>query len=227
MKKIFENDWQKLLEDEMDKDYYKDLRDFLCKEYKERKIFPGPYDIFNALHATSYKDTKLLILGQDPYHGEGQAHGFAFSVGEGVKIPPSLQNIYKELESDLGFKPANHGNLSKWAEQGVLLLNTALTVRAHEANSHRGYGWEIFTDHIIRLLNSKEEPMVFILWGANARSKKKFIKNPLHLIIEAPHPSPLSAYRGFFGSKPFSRSNDFLVSKGLEPIDWEIKDINL
>lgn len=225
MKDIFQNDWQELLESEMQKEYYQNLRKFLVKEYNTRTIYPDMYDIFNALHLTPYKDVKAVILGQDPYHGPNQAYGLAFSVKECVRIPPSLVNIYKELHNDLGCYIPNNGCLTKWAEEGVLLLNASLTVRAGEANSHNRIGWEIFTDHIIRLLNEREDPIVFILWGNNARKKKEMITNPKHYIIESVHPSPLSASRGFFGSKPFSKTNKFLESIGKDPIDWQIENI--
>lgn len=225
MKKIFNNDWQELLENEMQKDYYQRLRKFLIQEYKTKTIYPDMHDIFNALHLTAYKDVKVVILGQDPYHGPNQAHGLSFSVKPGVKIPPSLMNIYKELHDDLGCYIPNHGNLTKWAKQGVLLLNTSLTVRAGEPNSHSNIGWEIFTDHIIKLLNERKDPIVFILWGNNAIKKKELITNPWHYIITSPHPSPYSANRGFFGSRPFSKTNEFLKSIGKEPIDWQIENI--
>ncbi len=225
MKKIFNNDWQELLEGEMEKEYYQKLREFLIKEYRTRIIYPNMHDIFNALHYTSYKDVKVVILGQDPYHGPNQAYGLSFSVKPGVRIPPSLVNIYKELKDDLGCYIPNNGTLTKWAKEGVLLLNTSLTVRAGEANSHSKIGWEIFTDHIIRLLNERDDPIVFILWGNNAIKKKAFITNPQHYIITSVHPSPLSATRGFFGSKPFSKTNKFLESIGKEPIDWQIENI--
>ena len=182
------------------------------------------YDIFNALKAAPYSKVRVVILGQDPYHEPGQAHGMCFSVRPGVPLPPSLQNIYKELYSDLGIEPSNSGYLMRWAEQGVLLLNTVLTVRAHQANSHRGKGWEQLTDRVIELLNDREQPMVFMLWGANARSKKALITNPKHLIIESAHPSPLSAHGGFFGSRPFSRCNALLAKNGMEPIDWRVEE---
>jgi len=226
MQKIFDNDWQELLESEMEKEYYQNLRQFLIKEYSTRTIYPDMYDIFNALHLTAYKDVKAVILGQDPYHGPNQAYGLAFSVKEGIRIPPSLVNIYKELHDDLGCYIPNNGCLTKWAKEGVLLLNASLTVRAGEANSHSRIGWEIFTDHIIKLLNEREDPIVFILWGNNARRKKEMITNPKHYIIESVHPSPLSASRGFFGSKPFSKTNKFLESIGKEPIDWQIENID-
>jgi uracil-DNA glycosylase len=222
---IFHNDWAGLLNPELKKDYYRKLRRFLIQEYRTRQIFPGMYDIFNALHYTSYEATKVVILGQDPYHGPGQAHGLSFSVLPGVDPPPSLINIFKELHDDLGCRIPNNGCLKPWADQGVLLLNTVLTVRAHQANSHRGQGWEIFTDRIIELLNARQKPMAFILWGTPARRKKAMITNPKHYIVESPHPSPLSANRGFFGSRPFSRVNAFLKSVGQTPIDWQIPDI--
>ncbi|NLY85979.1 MAG: uracil-DNA glycosylase [Tissierellia bacterium] len=225
MKKIFKNDWQELLEDEMKKDYYQRMRRFLIEEYRTRTIYPNMYDIFNALHLTPYKDVKVVILGQDPYHGPNQAHGLSFSVKPGVKIPPSLMNIYKELRDDLGCYIPNHGNLTKWAKEGVLLLNTSLTVRAGDPNSHSNIGWQIFTDHIIKLLNHRKDPIVFILWGNNAIKKKALISNPWHYIITSPHPSPYSANRGFFGSKPFSKTNKFLESIGKKPIDWQIENI--
>ena len=221
--KIIGNDWDEILGEEFDKQYYQQLRIFLDSEYKNKTIYPLPQNIYNALRLTSYADTKVVILGQDPYHEINQAHGLAFSVNKGVDVPPSLQNIYKELHDDLGCSIPNHGYLVYWAKQGVLLLNTVLTVVAHQANSHRGKGWEELTDTIIRKLNDKSQPVVFILWGANARNKKQFINNPEHLIIESVHPSPLSAYNGFFGSKPFSRTNNYLISKGLKPIDWQIR----
>lgn len=225
MKKIFDNDWQGLLEEEMKKDYYLKLREFLVEEYRTKTIYPNMHDIFNALHYTSYKDTKVVILGQDPYHGPNQAYGLAFSVKEGVRIPPSLLNMYKELRDDLGSYIPNNGVLTKWAEEGVLLLNTSFTVRGGEANSHSKIGWEVFTDHIIKLLNQREDPIVFILWGNNAIKKQVFITNPKHYIIKSVHPSPLSASRGFFGSKPFSKTNKFLESIGKDPIDWQIENI--
>lgn len=225
MKKIFDNDWQGLLEEEMQKDYYLKLREFLVEEYKTKTIYPNMHDIFNALHYTSYKDTKVVILGQDPYHGPNQAYGLAFSVKQGVRIPPSLLNMYKELRDDLGSYIPNNGVLTKWAEEGVLLLNTSFTVRGGEANSHNKIGWEVFTDHIIKLLNEREDPIVFILWGNNAIKKQVFITNPKHYIIKSVHPSPLSASRGFFGSKPFSKTNKFLESIGKDPIDWQIENI--
>ena len=214
------NDWDKILCEEFKKEYYLKIREFLKTEYKTHVIYPPMFDIFNALKYTSYENTRVVILGQDPYHEEGQAHGLSFSVKRGVKIPPSLVNIYKELKSDLGVETPSHGDLSSWAEQGVLLLNATLTVRQGMANSHQNIGWSIFTDQVIKLLNESKNPTVFILWGGNARSKKKYITNKNHLIIESAHPSPLSAYNGFFGSRPFSRANEFLSSNGREVIDW-------
>lgn len=225
MKEILNNDWNDLLKDEFKKEYYQNLKQFLIEEYKTKTIYPDINDIFNALKFTSYKDTKVLILGQDPYHGPNQSHGLAFSVKKGVRIPPSLRNIYKELNSDLGCYIPNNGYLKSWADQGVLLLNTVLTVRVHEANSHRKRGWEIFTDRIISLLNEREDPVVFILWGNPAIAKMKLITNNRHFIITSVHPSPLSASRGFFGSKPFSKANDFLTSINKTPINWQIENI--
>ena len=225
MANILKNDWKDLLEDEFNKEYYQTLRNFLTNEYKTKTIYPDKYDIFNALHFTSYKDIKVVILGQDPYHGPGQAHGLSFSVNPGIKIPPSLLNIYKELNSDLGCYIPNNGYLKKCADQGVLLLNTSLTVRAGEANSHKSIGWEIFTDKIISLVNEKEDPVVFLLWGNNAIKKKNLITNKRHLILTSVHPSPLSASRGFWGSKPFSKINNFLISINKKPIDWQIENI--
>lgn len=225
MVQIFKNGWEDLLNDELNKDYYKKLREFLIEEYQNKIIYPNAYDIFNALHYTDYKDVKAVILGQDPYHGPNQAHGLAFSVKPGVRIPPSLSNMYKELKSDLGCSIPNNGYLEKWAKEGVLLLNTSLTVRQAEANSHKKIGWEKFTDHIIELLNDREDPIVFILWGNNAINKEKLITNGRHYIIKSVHPSPLSSFRGFFGSKPFSKTNNFLSSIGKEPIDWQINNM--
>ena len=225
MTEILKNDWKDYLASESKKDYYINLRKFLINEYNSRVIYPNMYDIFNALHYTSYKDTKVVILGQDPYHGPNQAHGLSFSVNPGVKAPPSLLNIYKELHTDLGCYIPNNGYLKKWADQGVLLLNTVLTVRSGEANSHKNKGWEEFTTKIINVLNEKDTPIVFILWGNNAISKEKLITNPKHFIIKSVHPSPLSASRGFFGSKPFSKANNFLISTNQTPIDWQIENI--
>lgn len=225
MKEILKNDWQELLKDEFQKEYYLKLRQFLIREYKTKKIYPNMYDIFNALHYTAYKDVKVVVLGQDPYHGPNQAHGLSFSVKPGVQSPPSLVNIFKELREDLGCYIPNNGYLKKWSDQGVMLLNTVLTVRAAQANSHKGVGWEYFTDKVIELLNMREDPIVFILWGSNAQSKLSIINNPKHYIVKSPHPSPLSASRGFFGSRPFSKTNSFLKSIGKEPVDWQIENI--
>lgn len=222
---IFKNDWGQYLKEEMAQPYYRKLRQFLIGEYSTKHVYPDMYSIFNALHYTSYEDTKVLILGQDPYHEPGQAHGLSFSVQPNVPPPPSLVNIFKELETDLGCTVPNNGCLEPWARQGVLLLNTVLTVQAHRANSHRDKGWEIFTDKIISLLNQREKPVAFILWGSPARRKKAMITNPQHFIVESPHPSPLSAYRGFFGSRPFSKVNKFLESVGEEPINWQLPNI--
>ncbi len=216
------NEWDELLKDEFQKDYYLKLRDFLKKEYFTYQVYPNMYDIFNALKFTSYSEVKAVIIGQDPYHGPGQAHGLCFSVQKGIAIPPSLQNMYKELYSDLGIPPASHGYLKKWADNGVLMMNAVLTVRGGQANSHRNMGWEIFTDKVIELLNKREQPIVFILWGNNAKQKMKLITNPNHLILQAAHPSPLSAFNGFFGCKHFSKTNDFLANHGIAPIDWRI-----
>lgn len=223
--KILKNDWQNLLKDEFEKDYYLKLRNFLINEYKTETIYPDMYDIFNALNYTQYKDVKVVIIGQDPYHGPNQAHGLSFSVKPDVAIPPSLSNIYKELNSDLNCYIPNNGYLKKWADQGVLLLNSVLTVKSGQANSHKNIGWEYFTDKVISILNNRKNPIVFILWGKNAQSKLSIIKNPNHFIIKSVHPSPLSAYRGFWGSKPFSKTNDFLVSIGNQPINWQIENI--
>ncbi len=217
------NDWANYLQEEYKKPYYKELYKKVIGEYNSGKtIFPPSEDIFNAFHLTPLSEVKCVILGQDPYHNVGQAHGLCFSVKPDVDIPPSLVNIYKELEDDMGCTIPNHGYLTKWAEQGVLMLNTVLTVRAHEANSHRGIGWEEFTDAAIRILNEQDRPIVYILWGAPAGKKATMLNNPKHLILTAPHPSPLSSYRGFFGSKPFSKTNAFLEANGVEPIDWQI-----
>lgn len=217
------NEWDDILKGEFDKEYYLRLREFLKYEYGHYHIYPNMYDIFNALKYTSYSDVKAVILGQDPYHQPGQAHGLCFSVKKGTPLPPSLQNIYKELQSDLGISPASHGELISWAKNGVLLMNTVLTVRESQPNSHKNKGWEIFTDRVIELLNKRQKPMVFILWGANARSKAKLITNRNHLILQSAHPSPLSAYNGFFGSRHFSQANAFLEEHGIEPIDWRIE----
>ena len=214
------NDWGDVLADEFEQPYYKELRQFLIHAYQSGPVYPPMEDIYNALHATSYADTKVVILGQDPYHGPQQAHGLSFSVRKGVKPPPSLLNIFKEMESDLGCTRPNHGCLQGWAEQGVLLLNTTLTVREGAPKSHAGHGWETLTDAIIRALSARETPMVFILWGAHAQSKKALIDTSRHHIIASVHPSPLSASRGFFGSRPFSRANAYLEADGLTPIRW-------
>lgn len=222
MKQIIKNDWQEILEEEFEKDYYKNLRELLIDEYRHFEIFPKAEDIFNAFNYTSYEDLKVLILGQDPYHNVNQAHGLAFSVKEGVKVPPSLRNIYKELNNDLGVKIPDSGYLKKWTDEGIMLLNTTLTVRAHQPMSHSKIGWEIFTDAVIKKINERQKPVVFILWGNHARKRKRLITNDRHLIIEGPHPSPLSANRGFFGSRPFSRANKFLEENGIEPPSWEL-----
>ncbi len=222
MKKIIHNSWQELLADEFEKDYYQHLRIFLKNEYATQKIHPDMYHVYEALELTPYEEVKVVILGQDPYHGANQAHGLSFSVQPGVKTPPSLVNIYKELKNDLGIEPVSHGNLVTWAEQGVLLLNTVLTVREGQAYSHRGKGWEQLTDAIIEKLNEREKTIVFILWGKPAQEKMKMIDKSRHIIITAPHPSPLSAHRGFFGSKPFSKTNDALLALGETPIDWQL-----
>ena len=214
----FDNDWDKVLEGEFEKEYYQRLRKFLINEYRTQTIYPDMYDIFNAMKLTPYSDVKAVILGQDPYHQPGEAHGLCFSVKKGVRIPPSLRNIFRELHDDLGIVPPQHGCLERWAKNGVLLLNTVLTVRRSEPNSHRGRGWETFTDTVIHHLNKREEPMVFILWGKNAKEKKDLITNPFHLILEGAHPSPYSANNGFFGGRYFSRANAFLK----EPVDWRL-----
>lgn len=219
------NDWLAPLKPEFGKPYYAKLYKTVMQEYHTRQIFPPADDIFNAFALTPLKDVKVVILGQDPYHGDGQAHGLCFSVKPEVEIPPSLVNIYQELKEDCGCYIPDNGYLTKWARQGVLLLNTVLTVRAHQANSHRGIGWEEFTDAAIRILNEQDRPIVFLLWGRPAQMKKSMLHNPRHLILEAPHPSPLSAYRGFFGCRHFSRANEFLAANGLEQIDWQIENI--
>lgn len=217
------NNWDILLRDEFQKDYYINLRKFLVSEYKTQTVYPDMNNIFNSLKLTDYKDVKVVILGQDPYHEPGQAHGLCFSVKKGVQPPPSLQNIYKEIHAELGLPIPPHGELTEWAKKGVLLLNTCLTVRRGQANSHKGMGWEIFTDNIIKLLNARPEPIVFLLWGRNARDKAKLITNPVHLVLESAHPSPLSAYNGFFGNGHFQKANSFLRKAYGEEIDWEIK----
>ena len=221
---MIQNDWLLPLKEEFRKPYYADLYNKVLEEYETQQIFPASEDIFNAFNLTPLSKVKVVILGQDPYHGDGQAHGLCFSVKPDVAIPPSLVNIYQELRDDLGCSIPDNGYLVKWAEQGVLMLNTVLTVRAHQAYSHRGIGWESFTDAAIRILNEQDRPIVFILWGKPAQSKKNMLNNKNHRILEAPHPSPLSAYRGFFGSKPFSKTNAFLKANGVEPIDWQIEN---
>ena len=220
------NDWLEPLQAEFKKPYYKDLYYKIRDEYSKFQIFPEADDIFNAFQLTPLSEVKVVILGQDPYHNVGQAHGLSFSVKPEVDIPPSLVNIYQELHDDLGCYIPDNGYLKKWAEQGVLLLNTVLTVRAHNANSHRGIGWEQFTDAAIKAVNALDRPVVFMLWGRPAQSKKSLLNNPAHLILEAPHPSPLSAYRGFFGCRHFSKANAFLAANGIEPIDWQIQNVN-
>ena len=216
------NSWDSILAEEFKSDWYMQLREFLKYEYSHFRVYPNMYDIFNALKYTDYYDVKAVIVGQDPYHGPGQAHGLCFSVKEGIEPPPSLKNIFSELNADLGVPIPRSGELTKWAKRGVLLLNTALTVREGQANSHKGKGWEKLTDAIISKLNAREKPMVFILWGGNARSKKKLIDGRRHLILESAHPSPLSAYNGFFGNRHFSRTNQFLAQNGIEPINWDL-----
>ena len=219
-----ENDWLPILEEATAQPSYQELRKFLKTEYKEHTIYPDMYDIWTAFEWTPYSKVKVVILGQDPYHGPRQAHGLSFSVQPGVPLPPSLRNIYKELESDLGIPPVSHGYLKQWADQGVFLLNTVLTVRAHQAHSHRGKGWEELTDFVIEKLNEREEPMVFILWGGAAKAKRQKIDETKHAVITSVHPSPLSAYRGFFGSRPFSQANAYLTNWGQEPIDWQLPE---
>ena len=219
---IFQNDWAAYLDEELKQPYYQELRQFLIAEYRRGCVYPDMYDIFNALHYTPYGAVKVVILGQDPYHGAGQAHGLSFSVQPGVAPPPSLRNIFKELQTDVGCRIPNHGCLTPWAKQGVLLLNTVLTVRAHQANSHRGRGWETFTDTVIRALNEYGSHLVFLLWGSHAQKKAAWLDESRHLVLRAPHPSPLSAYRGFFGCKHFSQANAYLQAHGLEPIDWQV-----
>ena len=219
----FNNDWDEILDGEFDKDYYVRLRQFLINEYKTCRIYPSMYDIYNAMKLTAYNDVKCVIIGQDPYHGEGQAHGLSFSVRQGIAPPPSLVNIFKEIYNDVGIdNSGKHGDLTKWAENGVLLLNSVLTVRANQPRSHRGMGWENFTTEIITLLNKREKPMVFLLWGNDAKQKMSYITNPNHLVLTSAHPSPLSAYNGFFGCRHFSKANEFLRKNGLEEIDWSI-----
>lgn len=220
--KILQNDWAQYLEEEFEKEYYIKLRKALIQEYKTKTIYPDMHDIFNALHYTSYSDTKVLILGQDPYHGPNQAHGLSFSVKKGIPFPPSLRNMLKELRDDLGIPMPQHGCLEGWAKQGVLLLNSVLTVRQGEPNSHRLLGWHLFTDRVIEVLNEREQPVVFILWGKYAQEKLRMIDSGRHFVLTAPHPSPLSANRGFFGSRPYSKTNEFLRSIGQKEIDWAL-----
>lgn len=220
---IIGNSWDQVLAAEFEKDYYIKLREFLNEEYEQHTIYPPKEDIFNALRYSSYEETKVVILGQDPYHEPGQAHGLCFSVNKGIQIPPSLINIYKELEKDLDIKPPAHGYLADWAKQGVLLLNASLTVRKGQANSHKGKGWEIFTDRIVEVLNARETPLVFILWGANAKAKQQLITGKQHFILTGAHPSPLSAWNGFFGGGYFSKANRFLEITGQKQIDWQLK----
>lgn len=219
------NDWLEPMSPEFKKEYYKKLYFRVRDEYSKYRIFPDANDIFNAFEFTPLEKVKAVIIGQDPYHGDGQAHGLCFSVKYGIETPPSLVNIYKELNEDIGCYIPNNGYLKKWADQGVLLLNTVLTVRAHEANSHRGIGWEEFTDAAIKVLNEQDRPIVFLLWGSPAQKKALMLNNPKHLVLKAPHPSPLSAYRGFFGCRHFSKCNDFLKNNGLSPIDWQIESV--
>ncbi len=214
------NDWDAYLAPEFESEYYQALRAFLKEEYRSRRIYPDMYDIFNALKRTPREKVKAVILGQDPYHGEGQAHGLCFSVRKGIAPPPSLKHIYAELNTDIGMPIPTEGDLTRWADEGVLLLNTTLTVREGQPQSHKGKGWEIFTDRVIELLNEADQPIVYLLWGANARAKRKLITNPRHLVLEAAHPSPLSAYNGFFGCRHFSRANAFLTENGVQPINW-------
>ncbi len=217
------NDWDNILQDEFHEEYFYNLLKFVQNEYKRTTVFPPKNEVFKAFRYTPYKDLKVVILGQDPYHGEGEAEGLSFSVKKGIRKPPSLNNIFKELHDDLGCSIPSDGSLVPWAKQGVLLLNAVLTVIKDHAASHKDIGWEKFTDYVISKINEKNEPVVFILWGSFARSKKKLITNPIHLIIESAHPSPLSAYNGFFGSNPFSKTNNYLIKNNLEPIDWQIK----
>lgn len=223
---MIQNDWLPAMEEEFKKPYYRQLYNFVREEYGKTVVYPPADDIFNAFHFTPLNEVKVLLLGQDPYHNVNQAHGLSFSVlPEQKEIPPSLQNIYKELQDDMGCYIPNNGYLKKWAEQGVLLLNTVLTVRAHQANSHQGKGWEQFTDAVIQAVNAQDRPIVYFLWGRPAQMKASMLTNPKHLILKAPHPSPLSAYRGFFGCKHFSKANEFLVANGIEPIDWQIENL--
>lgn len=217
--------WLEAIGGEFKKPYYRDLYNKVNVAYKTERVFPPADEVFNAFHLTPFDQVKVVIIGQDPYHGEGQAHGLCFSVKPGIEIPPSLRNIYKELQDDLGLQIPSHGYLEKWAKQGVLMLNNVLTVRAHQAASHQGIGWEQFTDAVIQKLASEDRPMVFLLWGSPAQRKASCVHNPKHLVLKAPHPSPLSAYRGFFGCKHFSKCNAYLAENGLKPIDWQIEEI--
>lgn len=221
---MIQNDWLDSVQDEFHKPYYKQLYYFIRDEYSRAIVYPPADDIFNAFHLTTLSKVKVVILGQDPYHGERQAHGLCFSVNKGIELPPSLINIYQELHDDLGCYIPRHGYLVKWAQQGVLLLNTVLTVRAHQPNSHQGKGWEQFTDAVIQAVNQQDRPVVFLLWGRPAQTKIPMLTNPKHLILKAPHPSPLSAYRGFFGCRHFSQANEFLQKNGIDPVDWQIED---
>ncbi len=221
---MFGNDWDTVLREEIESEYFNDIRYALAGEYKTQTVYPSKENLFSALKLTPYHQVKAVILGQDPYHGAGQAHGLSFSVMPGVRIPPSLLNIYKELHADLGLPIPKHGYLVHWAEQGVLLLNNVLTVREGQPNSHQGLGWQKFTDAVIRALNERSEPMVFMLWGSHAQKKGAFINRDKHLVLESTHPSPLAAHRSFLGSRPFSKANDFLTSKGIQPIDWTIPE---
>lgn len=221
---MFGNDWDKVLQEETEAEYFNKIRYTLAAEYKTQTVFPPKEDLFSALKLTPYHQVKAVIIGQDPYHGAGQAHGLSFSVRPGVRVPPSLKNIYKELHADLDLPVPNHGSLVHWAQQGVLLLNAVLTVREGQPNSHQALGWQTFTDAVIRALNERSEPMVFMLWGSHAQKKGAFINRDKHLVLESTHPSPLAAHRGFLGSRPFSKANDFLTSKGIEPIDWKIPE---
>lgn len=222
MSDFIQNSWQKILAEEFQKPYYQQLHQFLKQEYQKETIYPSMFHIYEALQRTPYEKVKVVILGQDPYHGMGQAHGLSFSVKKGIPLPPSLKNIFQELHDDLGCAIPKNGDLSEWADQGVLLLNTVLTVRAGQANSHKGQGWEKLTNAIIEKLNQREEPVIFILWGSQAQKSKERIDASRHIIIESVHPSPLSAYRGFFGSRPFSKANQALMALGKDPIDWQI-----
>lgn len=222
---MFDNDWDDILQDEIEKPYFQELRYVLAREYKQHTVFPPKEQLFSALKLTPYSNTRVVILGQDPYHGPGQAHGLSFSVKPGVRIPPSLQNIYKELAQDLGLQPPNHGYLLPWAERGVLLLNAVLTVRQGQPNSHKGLGWEQFTDAVMMKLNERETKVVFILWGSYAQQKGAFIDRRRHMVIQSPHPSPFSAHRGFLGSRPFSQANAFLESHGMKSINWSLPDM--